>query len=75
MAVVRANMPKIPIVLAWGTPSVESEVNARRKRYTRLALPERFGGQHLPSIEENEWDVPLWGVVTEAKVRRFARKA
>jgi 5-formyltetrahydrofolate cyclo-ligase len=29
--------------------------------------------QHLPSIEENEWDVPLWGAVTEAGVRRFDR--
>jgi len=38
-------------VLASATPSVETEVNARRGRYQRLALPERFGGQHLPSIE------------------------
>jgi 5-formyltetrahydrofolate cyclo-ligase len=30
--------------------------------------------QHLPAIEENEWDVPLWGAVTEAGVRRFDRK-
>ena len=42
---------KIPIVLASATPSVETEVNARRGRYARLHLPERFGGQHLPSIE------------------------
>ena len=27
------------------------EVNARRGRYNRLALPERFGGQHLPNVE------------------------
>jgi 5-formyltetrahydrofolate cyclo-ligase len=27
--------------------------------------------QHVPSIEENEWDVPLWGAVTETGVRRF----
>jgi primosomal protein N' (replication factor Y) len=51
MAVVRAHEAKIPIVLASATPSVESEVNARRGRYRRLHLPERFGGQHLPSIE------------------------
>jgi primosomal protein N' (replication factor Y) len=30
---------------------VETEVNARRGRYKRLALPERFGGQHLPNVE------------------------
>ncbi|MGH6769603.1 MAG: primosomal protein N', partial [Xanthobacteraceae bacterium] len=51
MAVVRANVAGIPIVLASATPSVETEVNARRERYRRLKLPERFGGQHLPGIE------------------------
>jgi primosomal protein N' (replication factor Y) len=51
MAVVRAREAGIPIVLASATPSVETEVNARRGRYRRLHLPERFGGQHLPAIE------------------------
>jgi primosomal protein N' (replication factor Y) (superfamily II helicase) len=50
MAVVRAHAAQIPVVLASATPSVETEVNARRGRYRRLALPERFGGQALPSI-------------------------
>src|SRR5262245_43302917 len=51
MAVVRASVGGIPIVLASATPSVETEVNARRGRYKKLHLPERFGGQHLPGIE------------------------
>src|SRR5207248_6907237 len=51
MAVVRAHIARIPIVLASATPSVETEVNVRRGRYARLSLPERFGGQHLPAIE------------------------
>jgi primosomal protein N' (replication factor Y) len=51
MAVVRARAAQIPIVLASATPSVETEVNARRGRYRRLPLPERFGGQALPVIE------------------------
>jgi primosomal protein N' (replication factor Y) len=51
MAVVRAHIAQVPIVLASATPSVETEVNARRGRYRRLALPERFGGQSLPVIE------------------------
>src|SRR5450432_1792174 len=51
MAVVRAHIAKIPVVLASATPSVETEVNARRGRYRRLHLPERFGGAHLPAIE------------------------
>ena len=51
MAVVRGRAAKIPVVLASATPSVESEVNARRGRYERIHLPERFGGAHLPMIE------------------------
>ena len=39
------------MLLASATPSVESEVNARRGRYRHLHLPERFGGAHLPAIE------------------------
>jgi len=51
MAVVRAHVASIPIILSSATPSVETEVNARRGRYRRLALPDRFGGQAEPSIE------------------------
>jgi len=51
MAVVRGHIARIPVVLASATPSLETEVNARRGRYARIALPERFGGQRLPSIE------------------------
>ncbi len=51
MAVVRAHIAKIPIVLSSATPSVETEVNARKGRYQRVALPSRFGGQHMPHIE------------------------
>ncbi|MDB5630357.1 MAG: replication restart helicase PriA [Tardiphaga sp.] len=51
MAVVRASIAKIPVILASATPSVETEVNARKGRYQRVALPSRFGGQHMPQIE------------------------
>ncbi len=51
MAVVRGSIAKFPVVLASATPSVESEVNARRGRYRRIHLPERFGGAHLPQIQ------------------------
>ncbi len=51
MAVVRARAEKAPLVLASATPSVETYVNAQRGRYAHLRLPERFGGQHLPSVE------------------------
>jgi primosomal protein N' (replication factor Y) len=51
MAVVRARIADIPIVLSSATPSVETMVNARRGRYRRLALAQRFGGQSEPAIE------------------------
>jgi primosomal protein N' (replication factor Y) (superfamily II helicase) len=51
MAVVRGHIAHIPVVLSSATPSLESEVNARRGRYRRLALPERFGGARLPAVE------------------------
>ncbi|MBO0752381.1 MAG: primosomal protein N' [Bradyrhizobiaceae bacterium] len=50
MAVVRGHIAGIPVVLASATPSIETEVNARRGRYRRLDLPERFGGAQLPAI-------------------------
>src|SRR6202007_1299240 len=51
MAVVRAHIAKIPVVLASATPSVESEVNARKGRYQRILLTPRVCGQHMPHIE------------------------
>jgi primosomal protein N' (replication factor Y) (superfamily II helicase) len=51
MAVVRGHIAQISVVLSSATPSLETEVNARRGRYRRLALPERFGGQRMPSVE------------------------
>src|SRR6201982_2169663 len=51
MAVVRAHIAKIPIVLASATPSVETEVNARKGRYQRVVLPSRCGGERIPHIE------------------------
>src|SRR6201992_1323690 len=51
MAVVRAHIAKIPVVLASATPSIESEVNARKGRYQRVALPSRCGGPHMPQIK------------------------
>src|ERR1700743_357846 len=63
MAVVRAHIAKIPVVLASATPSVETEVNARKGRYQRIVLPSRFGGQHMPQIEAIDLrrDVPPRG--------------
>ena len=50
MAVVRASLEAVPIVLASATPSLESLVNAERGRYRRLVLPDRHGGAELPKV-------------------------
>ena len=50
MAVVRARLGNLPIVLASATPSLETVINAETGRYRRLRLPERHGGAELPTI-------------------------
>jgi len=50
MAVVRANIEQIPIVLVSATPSLETFANVEQGRYTRLHLPDRFAGAKLPQI-------------------------
>ena len=51
MAVVRAQIGHIPIVLASATPSLESAVNAATGRYELLHLPERHGGAAMPQVD------------------------
>lgn len=51
MAVVRAHLSDIPIVLSSATPSLETVVNAQTGRYGHLILPDRHGGAQLASIE------------------------
>ena len=50
MAVLRAKLNHIPIVLASATPSLESMVNADKGRYHRLMLKQRYGGFAMPDI-------------------------
>lgn len=51
MAVVRAHLGQIPLVLVSATPSLETMHNAWNGRYDHLHLPDRFGGARLPDIE------------------------
>ncbi len=50
MAVVRARQGNIPIVLASATPSLETIINVRNKRYGEVRLPERYGAASMPRI-------------------------
>lgn len=50
MAVVRAHMGKIPVVLVSATPSLETMQNVWLGKYDHLKLPDRHGGAEMPDI-------------------------
>ena len=50
MAIVRASLGEIPVVLVSATPSLETIHNAWEGRYSHLSLPDRHGGADLPEI-------------------------
>jgi len=51
VAVKRAQMERIPVLLGSATPSLETWRNADRGRYTRLSMPARVGGRPMPAVE------------------------
>jgi primosomal protein N' (replication factor Y) len=50
MAVLRASLAQIPVVLVSATPSLETVVNVSRDRYERVHLPERHAAATLPTV-------------------------
>jgi primosomal protein N' (replication factor Y) len=50
MAVVRANLGNIPVVLASATPSLETMQNVEQGKYRHIKLQERFGKAIMPAI-------------------------
>jgi primosomal protein N' (replication factor Y) (superfamily II helicase) len=50
MAVLRASIAGVPIVLVSATPSLETVVNIARGRYARVHLPRRHAEAALPQI-------------------------
>ncbi len=51
LAVVRARLRKIPIILGSATPSLESRENAERGKYTLIKLSKRVESRPLPEVE------------------------
>jgi primosomal protein N' (replication factor Y) len=51
MAVLRASLAQIPIVLVSATPSLETVVNISRGRYQRVHLPRRHAEAQLPQVD------------------------
>ncbi len=50
LAVFRAQLENIPVLLGSATPSLESLYNLKRERYQHLQLPERAGESQKPQI-------------------------
>jgi primosomal protein N' (replication factor Y) len=50
VAVMRARLENIPILLGSATPSLESWHNAQRGQYTLLTLPQRVLERQLPKV-------------------------
>jgi primosomal protein N' (replication factor Y) (superfamily II helicase) len=50
VAVMRAKLEDVPVVLASATPAIESRHQVALGNYRELKLPERFGGAELPDI-------------------------
>jgi len=51
VAVMRASLEKVPVVLGSATPSLESLHNVRQGRYELLKLPKRVRSLPMPSLE------------------------
>ncbi len=50
MAIVRAHLGKMPIVLVSATPSLETMANVWAGKYTHIHLPDRHAGARLPDV-------------------------
>ncbi len=50
VAVIRARFESIPVILASATPALESLQLAEAGVYTKIDLPNRFGGATLPTV-------------------------
>jgi len=50
LAVLRARLENVPVMLGSATPSLETLLNVRQKKYRALHLPARIGAAKLPRI-------------------------
>ncbi|MGZ8348062.1 MAG: primosomal protein N', partial [Allosphingosinicella sp.] len=50
VAVMRAKLEEIPVVLASATPAIETRHMVENGTYRELRLPDRFGGARLPDM-------------------------
>ena len=80
MAVLRASLAGIPIVLVSATPSLETVVNVARGRYHRVSLPRRHGDAEMPEVHlldmrrERIEQRPLFITAVSRRPRRDLRR-
>lgn len=58
LAVLRANITKIPVILASATPSMESLYNVEKQKYTYIPLTTRYGGATMPQLSLIDMRLP-----------------
>lgn len=78
LAVMRAHLQQIPIVLGSATPSLESLLNAKRGRYRYLSLSERAGqakqpDYHLIDIKQIKVEEGLSAILLVAMREQLAQ--
>ncbi len=81
MAVVKANVEKLHVILASATPSLETLMNCEQGKYEKIVLPSRYGNAVMPDIhlvdmrrsktEKEHWISPE---LDEALKKNFARQ-
>jgi primosomal protein N' (replication factor Y) len=76
VAVKRAQMEGIPVLLGSATPSLESWRNAQRRRYSLLPMPTRVEGRPMPAVEivDLRHDKPAAGGLSETLRQAMSRE-
>lgn len=69
VAIMRARLTDIPVVLGSATPSLESKNNAIRGRYKLISLPRRVRNLPMPKLEI----VPLRKEITSGRIELIGR--
>ena len=65
MGVVRSNIEKIPIILSTATPSIETYLNIKKKRYEHIFLSKQYSGfdlsrTHLINLQKEKLGKNKW---------------
>jgi primosomal protein N' (replication factor Y) len=76
VAVKRAQLEKVPVILGSATPALETWRNAQIGRYTRIALDDRVGARPMPDVTliDMRYEKPA-GVVISSPLKEAITRA